>query len=61
MVKRELEQHRAHGAAKDDQRRGGLQNLAQIAAFDQQSGNDADDGQDDSADARFIHGCAPQK
>jgi hypothetical protein len=52
---RELQQHRAHGAAKDDQRRGRLQNLAQVAAFDQQAGNDAGDGQEDSANARFIH------
>ncbi len=43
---RELQQHRAHGAAKDDQGRGGLQDLAQVAAFDQQSGDDAGDGQE---------------
>jgi hypothetical protein len=38
---RELQQHRAHGSAKDDQKRGRLQDLAQIAAFDQQPGDDA--------------------
>ena len=53
--KRKLQQHRAHCAAKDDQRRGGLQNLAQVAAFDQQSGNNAGNGQKRSADARLIH------
>ncbi len=52
---RKLEQHRAQGAAKDDQGRGGLQDLAQVAAFDQQPGNNAGNGQEDSADARFIH------
>ena len=52
---RKLEQHRAHGAAKDDQCGGGLQNLAQVAAFDEQSGHDAGDGQEDSANAALIH------
>jgi hypothetical protein len=48
-------QHRAHGAAKDDQGRGRLQNLAQVAAFDQQSGHDAGDGQNNSANTALIH------
>ena len=34
--KRELQKHRAHGAAKDDQSGSRLQDLAQVAAFDQQ-------------------------
>ena len=53
--KRKLEQHRAHGAAKDDQGRGGLQDLAQVAAFDEQPGHDAGDGQEYSANAALIH------
>ena len=52
---RKLQQHRAHRAAEDNQRRRGLQDLAHVAALDQQPGNDAGDGQNDSADARFIH------
>jgi hypothetical protein len=52
---RELQQHRAHGAAKDDEGRGGLQNLAQVSAFDQQSGYNAGDRQQDSANARLVH------
>ena len=52
---RELQQHCAQCAAKDNQRRSRLQNLAKIAAFDEQTGDDAGDGQNDSADARFVH------
>ena len=56
---RKLQQHRPHGAAKDDHGRGWLQNLGQIPAFEQQSGDDAGEGQNDSANAAFIHGTAP--
>ena len=52
---RELEQHRAQCAAKDNKRRSGLQNLAEVAAFDEQTGDNAGHGQKHSADARFIH------
>ena len=48
---RKLQQHRAHGAAEDDQRRSRLQDLAQVAAFDEQPGNDADDCQQNTANA----------
>jgi hypothetical protein len=52
---RKLQQHRAHGAAKDDQGRGRLQDLAQVAAFDQQSGHNAGDGQKTPPMLAFIH------
>ena len=58
---RKLQQHRAQGAAKHDERRRGLQNLAQVAAFNQQSGNNPGDGQKRSADARFVHMIVPSR
>ena len=58
---RELQQHRAHGAAEHDQGGGGLQDLAQVAAFHQQAGDDAGNGQKDSADTRFIHATVPRR
>ena len=52
---RKLQQHRAQRAAKYDQSRGGLQNLAQVSAFNQQTCHDSGDGQQNSANARLIH------
>jgi hypothetical protein len=42
--KRELEQDCAQGAAEDDQSGGRLQKLADVAAFEQQPGDNAEDG-----------------
>ena len=53
---RELEQHRAQRAAKDDQGSGRLQDLAQVATLQQQPGHDAGNGQQDPGNARLIHG-----
>ena len=53
--KRELEEDSAHGAAEDNQGRGGLQDLAEVAALDQQPGNDAGHSQKHSANTGFIH------
>jgi hypothetical protein len=55
-----LQHHCAQGASKHDERRRGLQNLAQVAAFDQQSGDNSGDGQKRSGDARFIHVLCPR-
>ena len=47
----ELQKDSAHGAAEDDEGRGGLQDLAEVSAFEEQAGDDSGDGQNDSADA----------
>ena len=52
---RKLQEHRAEGAAKDDQGRGGLQDLAQVATFYEQAGHNAENRQKDTANARLIH------
>ena len=52
---RELQHHRAEGATKDDHGGGRLQDLADAAALDQQSGDDGGDRDEDSDDAAFIH------
>ena len=36
-----------------------LQNLAEVSAFNEQAGNDAGDGQEDSANAGFVHEDLP--
>jgi hypothetical protein len=52
---RKLKKYCAQCAAKHDQRRSGLDDLAKVAAFQQQAGDDAGNGQHNPANACFIH------
>ena len=52
---RELQHDRAERAAEDDHGGGRLQDLAEAAALDQQSGDDGGDRDEDSDDAAFVH------
>ena len=53
-----LQQHRSQSSAKDDDGRRRLQNLGELAAFQQQSGDDAAYAHDQSREAALIHGPA---
>ena len=54
-VHRKLQQDCSHGSTEHNEGSCRLQNLADLSALDQQAGDDADDGQNDSANAAFVH------
>ncbi len=54
-VHRKLQQDCSHGSTEHNEGSRRLQNLADLSALDQQAGDDADDGQNDSANAAFVH------
>ncbi len=51
---RKLNHHRAQGSSKNDHGRGGLQDLAQIAALEEKSGEDSPHGQEDAQHAGLV-------
>ena len=56
VLQGKADQHRAYGAAKDDERGRALENGADVSAFEQLPGENATDCGDDACECRDVHG-----